>query len=778
MGMADTTGGEFPADRMARIDAAHVAILAATGDLRAVADALVTQATKVTNAVGSSLFEMRGGQWVRTSASRGIAGRPITFALSSGELITRPLLVTDASDASLPVSRIAQSFGIPCLAVVPLYLWPDVPAMISISGDSPGSLRFDDLAVLSVLAITAAAAAYHTPSDHARSSQAVKALAWHQQMLEAIARGASLDESLRRICLEVQARYPDTRCTVLLADHSLGVLRHAAGPSLPHSFRAAIDGMAIGDSGGACGMAAASGQPVVVADVLTDASIAGFLQVAAANDVRAVWSYPLVDAAGEVLGTFALYRAEPHTPDAEEIATVAAVAGIAALAIERYRAERALTEAAHRDPLTSLCNRVMFHQLLADALQTAAQTSSACAVLFLDLDGFKTVNDSLGHAAGDRMLIEVADRLTRRLPGGCVVSRFGGDEFTILVESATTERVDHIADLVDAALLEPFEIDGGEFFLTTAIGIAMSDQSSTDPGTVVRDADAAMYAAKSRGRGRRAVFDTPLRDRAVARVAIEADLRRAIREGSLDVVYQPIIDLVSHRWCGAEVLVRWDHPALGGVLPADFIPVAEELGLMGQLGAHVLARAMAQARIWDDAGIGVPIAVNISPSQLTDPEVVREILRAIEVAAVRADLIYLEITESAVMENPELAKRLLTEFAAAGIRSVIDDFGTGHSSIARLSELPVTGVKIDKSFLTPLGRESGSTRVVAAIIDLAHAFSLTVTAEGVESAAALHVLEYLGCDQAQGYLFGRPCAAAETAALLATDPSSYDGKGR
>jgi diguanylate cyclase (GGDEF)-like protein len=391
--------------------------------------------------------------------------------------------------------------------------------------------------------------------------------------------------------------------------------------------------------------------------------------------------------------------------------------------------------------------------------------------MFLDLDGFKTVNDSLGHAAGDRLLVEVAGRLTQLLPAGCVVARFGGDEFTILIRRATAEVVNQIADAVDRALLDPFVIDGGEFFLTTAIGIAMSDAVSSEPGSILRDADAAMYAAKSRGRGRRAIFDAPLRERAVARASMEGELRRAIREGSLDVVYQPLIDLQTRTWCGAEALARWDHPALGGVLPADFIPLAEELGLMGQLGEHVLARVMAQAKNWDEAGIAVPIAVNMSPSQLADPGVVVEVLEALRESMVRPELIYLEITESAVMENLDLASGLLAEFSAAGVRAVIDDFGTGHSSIARLSELPVSAVKIDKSFLGSLGREPGATRAVAAIVNLAHAFDLTVTAEGVETMAALEVLTELGCDQAQGYLFGRPASSQETAALLAFGPS-------
>jgi c-di-GMP-specific phosphodiesterase len=762
------------ADLSAALQAAETAILASSGDLRDVAQAMVSQVTLLSHAAGASMFEMRGGDWARIAASGATVVRPITIPILLEDIPTAPMLFLDTAEEAHPVAAAARGFGIPSFAVVPLHLWPDVPAMITMSGEMVGSLGYDDLATLSAVAVIGAAAAHRTPVDDTRGVRPVESLAWHQQMLEGVVRGVSMDETLRRVCLEIEARYPGARCTVLLADPVQGVLRHAAGPSLSHTFRSAIDGLAIADGSGACGTAAATRLAVVIEDIATDPKTAPFLEIAVEHQLRSVWSLPMLDADGDVLGTFALYRDEPHSPDADEVSGVTAVATIAGLAIERFHTERALAEAAHRDPLTSLGNRVMFHDLLEYALAAAMRVGSRCAVLFLDLDGFKFVNDSLGHAAGDRILVEVAGRLLQLLPDGCLVARFGGDEFTVLVEDATMARVNEIADAIDTALNEPFEIDGGEFFLTTAIGIAISDGENADPGSVVRDADAAMYVAKGRGRGRRAVFDQAMRDRAVARVSIEGDLRRALRERSLTVVYQPLIRLGRHEWCGVEALARWTHPTLGAIPPADFIPLAEELGVIGQLGAQVLATSMAQAREWDEAGISVPIAVNISALQLTDPDVVPEILAALEVSGVRPDLVYLEVTETAVMQNPSLSKVLLTELGHAGIRAVIDDFGTGHSSIARLSELPVSGVKIDRRFLETLGAQPGSTKIVAAIIELAHAFGITVTAEGVETAVALRVLEDLGCDQAQGYLFGRPSSPLEVAAVLRQPPATHE----
>jgi len=741
-------GGDGQIDHGPDLDRAATAIMAASGDLVSIAEAVVGAANALTNASAAAFFELRGGQWIRTAVV-GADSRPLTFALPLTDVPVSAMLVEDSDADTHPLSAVARAYRTPAYVVVPMHLWPDGPALLTISARESHGLDPDDVSILTMLSVTAAAAAQRTPHDPSRTSQAVEWLAWHQQILEGIARGVSMDETLRRICLEVESRYVGTRCSVLLADNEERVLHHVAGPNLPREFREAIDGLPIADGVGACGTAAATLRPVIVEDTLTDPKTADFIGVAKAHNLRSVWSLPLLDAQSRVVGTFALYREQPHVPDADEQAGVAAVAGIAGLAIERFRTERALTEAAQRDPLTSLANRAMFNNLLAYALSYARQTSTACAVMFLDPDGFKFVNDSLGHAAGDRILIAVADRLRLLLPDGCTLARFGGDEFILLIEDATLSLTHRLADAIDAALVEPFLLDGGEFFLTTAIGIALSDGETASPDKLIRDADAAMYAAKGRGPGRRAVFDSALRDRAVARVAMEGELRRAIRDGSLDVVYQPLLQLASRKWCGAEALLRWEHSELGAVSPADFIPLAEELGLIGQLGAHVLELALAQAKAWDEAGVGVPIAVNVSPSQLTDPGVVDEILGALRRSKVRSDLIYLEITESAVMESPELAKRLLMELGDAGVRAVIDDFGTGHSSIARLSELPVSGVKIDKSFLVTLGVDPTATRIVAAVVDLAHAFGLTVTAEGVESPAALRVLETLGCDQSR-----------------------------
>jgi predicted signal transduction protein with EAL and GGDEF domain len=351
------------------------------------------------------------------------------------------------------------------------------------------------------------------------------------------------------------------------------------------------------------------------------------------------------------------------------------------------------------------------------------------------------------------------------------LARFGGDEFTVLIEDVSSEQVEGYAGTVTAALSEPVPLDGGQFIVTTAIGIAMSDQGSRDPEAVLRDADAAMYAAKAKGRGQQAFFDQPMRQMSVARLSLERELHQAVHDGAIEVHYQPLVDIASGRWCGAEALARWRNPLLGDVPPDVFIPLAEEIGVISRLGLQVMAQAVEQVTRLEAVGLAIPINVNVSAIQLADPEIVRRVLDLLGRAGVPPTMVNLEITESVVMANPDLALSLLRDLRDAGVRIVIDDFGTGHSSIARLGSLPAAGIKIDKSFTAGLLADEPTVTVVAAMIELAHTFGYQVTAEGVERSEELHLLADLGCDQAQGYLFARPSPFETFGQILTEQPS-------
>ena len=584
-----------------------------------------------------------------------------------------------------------------------------------------------------------------------RRQQAQDELESHRQTLERIARGEQVEITLDLLCREIEQRFPGARCSVLTAGAGEHLLRHAAAPSLSPTFRTAIDGLAIGEGMGACGTAAARGEEVVIPDVFTDTLTKDFVELARVHDLRSVWSHPLFSATGQLLGTFAVYRADVHSPSPDERRAVAAAGSIAAVALERANAEKALTAAARIDPLTGLANRTTFLTELEFRLSIP---STRTAVLFLDLDGFKWINDSLGHPTGDRILVEVAWRFEAALDGRYLLARFGGDEFTVLATDSTSEELGELADGLAAAMTAPFTVEGSEFFLSVSIGIATNEFASGGYD-LVRDADAAMYAAKTRGRGRHAVFDNVLRERALDRVTTEAELRRALERDEFVLHYQPIIRLSDGRCTGLESLVRWQHPTRGLLLPDRFVPLAEENRLILAMGHRILDRALAEtADLVSDRELRV--GVNVSVVELSDPAYVDNLAAALHRHGFPAERLFVEVTETAVMQELDLALAAVQQLAGLGVTVLVDDFGTGYSSLARLRELPVAGVKIDKLFSAPLGADEDADRLLGGVTDIAHSMQLQVVVEGIETPVAAAKARELGCDYAQGYHYARP----------------------
>jgi diguanylate cyclase (GGDEF)-like protein len=601
-----------------------------------------------------------------------------------------------------------------------------------------------------------------------RRRRAQLALAREQRVLERIARGEPLEQTLNALCRHIERQYPGAMCSVLLLDRAAGVLRHGAGPSLPEGFDRVVDEIPVGEGIGACGTAAARGESVVIADMREDSPLTAELGVAIEYGFLSVWSHPLAKTTGEVLGTFALYRTEPHTPSRAEIRDVRAVGNLASLAIERSRAESALQAAANYDSLTQLPNRVRFLELVERRL---AHPGARVAVMFLEVDRFKVINDSLGHLIGERILIDVAERLRQAIGEDGIVARFGGNEFTVLLEGADDRTLEEVPERAMRALEAPIWLDGGEFFLAANLGVAIGE-GSADAFSLVRDADAAMAAARARGPGRRQVYDHRLRARTIERLNRETELRRGIERGELVLRYQPVIDLQERAWSHVEALVRWRHPTRGLLAPDEFIPLAEETGLIVPLGTSVLEMVLAQAVAWTDADAlsGVRIAANASALQLADPTIASDVIGMLEDAHLSPRRLLLEVTETALMEELDTTRAALADLRAAGVGVMIDDFGTGYSSLARLGELPITGLKLDRRFTSGLGVDPTMRRVLRAIAELAGAYGLEVVAEGIEDAGALADVEALGCRFAQGYYIGRPLPAAALESLLANVP--------
>lgn len=457
---------------------------------------------------------------------------------------------------------------------------------------------------------------------------------------------------------------------------------------------------------------------------------------------------PLRNAEGHIVGTF----------------------GISRDITARKQAENQLFEQAFFDPLTHLPNRALFLERLGQLMRRARRRlESPYAVLFLDIDRFKGINDSLGHATGDELIIALARRLEACLRPGDTVGRLGGDEFVILLESvrdaADAERV---AERIHGAMSAPFHVSSTELYCTMSIGISFGSDDYDRPEDLLRDADIAMYQAKAQGRARHVRFLTGMHDRARSLLRLETDLRRAVERREFVLHYQPIVDVDARRLAGFEALLRWAHPERGLVGPDEFIPLAEENGLICPIGMWGLEEACLQLRKWQTQypGTAPKLSVNMSPRQFTQPDLLADIRRVLDETRVDPRDLTLELTESALMEGPAAASELLDELRRIDMLVCIDDFGMGYSSLGQLERFSVDGLKIDRTFVARMSSSSKANEIVRTMIGLAKNLSLSVTAEGVETPDQLALVRAMGCHRIQGFLFSKAIPPEEADALL------------
>jgi diguanylate cyclase (GGDEF)-like protein len=390
-------------------------------------------------------------------------------------------------------------------------------------------------------------------------------------------------------------------------------------------------------------------------------------------------------------------------------------------------------------------------------------------VLVLDLDSFKRVNDSLGHAAGDRLLTSVAERLIDTIRPGDTVARLGGDEFAILLEDTELADGIRIAQRLGEALDRPFPVGGHQVLARASIGVASGDPGAQTADDLLTNADLAMYLAKGQGKARYAVFQAGMHEAAIARLELEADLRRALELGEFVLLYQPVVRLGDRSMVGMEALIRWKRPSGEVVSPDRFIPLAEETGLIREIGHWVLQEACRQAGVWQAEHNPMPalrLSVNLSPRQLEDPEIVKDVERILVASGLAPHCLVIEITESLLISEPDVAVRRLADLKHLGVRLAIDDFGTGFSSLSYLRRFPVDVLKIDQSFVAALGHAPEDAALAHAIVKLGHTLGLRVVAEGIETLAQLTELRELGCEYGQGYLFARPLTAEALSVML------------
>jgi diguanylate cyclase (GGDEF)-like protein/PAS domain S-box-containing protein len=462
----------------------------------------------------------------------------------------------------------------------------------------------------------------------------------------------------------------------------------------------------------------------------------------------------------------------------------AGVAGIVATAreiTERKAFEEQLTRQAFSDALTGLPNRALFRNRLDQALGRAARRQpGVVGLLFIDLDNFKLVNDSLGHHVGDRLLVEAAKRIAGCAPDTATVARLGGDEFVILLEQISNESdAVQVAECIAAQFREPVCLDHHSFYITASIGITTSKSGHPSAEDMLRDADVAMYRAKSAGRAGHVIFDLAMQTNALLRLELESDLRKALQQGEFCLHYQPIVLLETGEIAGVEALVRWQHPTRGLIPPADFIPIAEESGLIIGLGNWVLNEACRQVACWQKrlpAEAALTVSVNLSPRQFQHPDLFDEVARVVRDSGISTGSLKLEITEGVIMQDVEATIETLWRLKGLGIQLAIDDFGTGYSSLAYLKRLPLDVLKIDRSFVKGIERGQEDIAIVRAIISMAKSLNLSITAEGIETAEQAALLKQWECERGQGYYFARPLEAEALSVILRSSPASFPSK--
>jgi diguanylate cyclase (GGDEF)-like protein len=582
-------------------------------------------------------------------------------------------------------------------------------------------------------------------------------VASHNRLHELIARDAPLRDVLTELVEGIEEYEPSVMPCVVLLDRESSTLHPGAGPSLPPHWLEAIDGVVIGPNIGSCGSAAWSGELVISEDLSTDPKWTPVREFAASCQLGHCWSMPIKGADGLVLGTFALYGPRPRVPEPEHIALMEDGARLAGIAIERGRTMERLLHDARYDTLTALPNRRAIFERLELALGRR-EDGSRVAALFVDLDGLKKLNDTLGHDRADEVIREIAQRLRPALRADDFVGRFGGDEFIAIAEGIddAEQAAALAARLLEATSAPVRGLDGTT--VTASIGIALVD-GDADAAEAIRRADTAMYRAKQAGRDRYCLFLADNGDGLPERrrLALIRELRAAASHHEMTLAFQPVFELGGQEIVAVEALARWSSPTCGEVSPSEFIPLAENSGQIVPLGAWALRESCESAvRIAELTGRRLELAVNVSGHQLAKSGFAQSVHQTLAHADFPAELLTLEVTEGALGQDDEVTVRTLAELRSLGVRVTVDDFGAGSASLLGFRERPVDGIKIDRRFVTGLPDDAVSFAVVAAVSSMGTALGATVTAKGVETEAQLVSLRAMGCARAQGFLLAEP----------------------
>jgi diguanylate cyclase (GGDEF)-like protein/PAS domain S-box-containing protein len=573
-----------------------------------------------------------------------------------------------------------------------------------------------------------------------------------QLIMSALADELDITDIADRLCRRVEEIAPDVVSSLLHIDAG-GLIHPLGGPGLPEDYSRALDGVAIGPDIGSCGSAAFYGKAVLAIDIDTDPRWQPFKKRPLEVGLRACWSTPIKGEDGRVIGTFAFYFGECRSPSRWHQRIVDACVHLGALAIERKEARDQIARLAYYDTLTGLPNRARLRDLISEAT-AACPAGEHVALAFLDVDNFKDVNDTLGHSAGDELLIEFARRLRAQVQPGDMLGRLGGDEFVIVLPNRDAAEASRVASRITDGLLMPLRIGTRQVSMSASMGISIYPDNATDIDTLIQQADAAMYKAKRAGRSTYRFFSADMDRLAEQRLAHSAALRGAIANDALKLHYQPQIRNGDGAIHGAEALARWHDPVLGEVSPAKFIPLAEECGLIEQIGLWAMREACRQMAEWRDAGLDIPcVSVNLSPISFQNPNLASVVAGILAEHGLPPGVLVLEITESLFLNERSVAIETMNALRELGVGLSLDDFGTGYSSLSRLAHLPIRELKIDRSFMRDVESDPSARAIVTAVVRVGQSLHLTVVAEGVETEGQRNWLAELGCDVVQGYLY-------------------------
>jgi len=588
----------------------------------------------------------------------------------------------------------------------------------------------------------------------------------HSKILEQIARDEPLEVIMESACCEASGIDPGLYPAIFRIDPG-GFLQLLAAPGHADAYKKRLDGCPVGEGMASSGTAAFRGESVSVADIASDPLWDDFREAMLPYGFVSCRSHPVKNNSGEVLGVIAFSRKERQDPTELEELLVVIMSPLCALALEREAQKQSIRELAYYDSLTKFPNRSLLHAKAEQALREASASGDSLAILFLDLDRFKEVNDARGRSTGDLLLKETAGRIRSVCRNGEIFGRLSGDEFVVVAPGLAVERLNHFVEDLKAAISSPVETDEGPVLSSASIGISLFPEDGHDVGTLLHRAERAMFQVKESGLGKFAYYSHELNKRAQEKQRLEAELRAAIGKGQLELVYQPQVLISGQALYGVEALSRWYHPEIGTISPGVFIPLAEECGLIHELSAWVLREACAQMAQWRRSGTAVPrVSLNLSPASFHDIDISESVFHELRRHGLESADLTLELTEGVVLDTNPNTIEVLHRLHDRGISLSIDDFGTGYSSLSYLQRIPIKEIKLDRSFVTDLERDKTSRALSEAVLQIGRSLGLDVVAEGIEDARQLAILEKLGYQIAQGFLFSRPLSPLDLEAWL------------